>query len=37
MPVDTLARAAARFARTVDVGPAASDVDALPGGIGGLS
>ena len=37
MPVDTLARAAARLARSVDVGPAASDVDALPGGLGGLS
>jgi len=37
MPVDTLARAAARIARTVDVGPAAADVDALPGGLGGLS
>jgi len=37
LPVDTLARAAARIARTVDVGPAAADVDALPGGLGGLS
>ena len=36
-PVNTLARAAARLARTVDVGPTASDVDALPGGFGGLS
>jgi hypothetical protein len=37
MPVDSLARAAVRLARSVDVGPAASDVDALPGGLGGLS
>jgi hypothetical protein len=37
VPVDILARAAARLARTVDVGPAASDVEALPGGVGRLS
>ena len=37
VPVDTLARAAARLARSVDVGPAPTDVDALPGGLGGLS
>lgn len=37
MPLDTLARAAGRLARTVDVGPTASDVDALPGRFGGLS
>jgi hypothetical protein len=37
MPVHTLARAAARLARSVDVGPAASDVDALPSRFGGLS
>ena len=37
MPVDALGRAANRLARSVEVGPAASDVDALPGGLGGLS
>ncbi len=37
LPVEVLTRAAARVARSVDVGPAVADVDALPGGLGGLS